>query len=46
MKAHRIKTPLATLRDWEQGRFKPPGAVLCLLNMLVKHPELVAELVA
>ncbi len=44
--ARRIKTPVATLRDWEQGRFAPPGAVLCLLKMLVNHPELAAELVA
>lgn len=44
--ARRIKTPVATLRDWEQGRFAPPGAVLCLLKMLINHPELAAELVA
>ena len=44
--ARRIKTPVATLRDWEQGRFAPPGAVLCLLKMLVNHPELAEELVA
>ena len=25
--ADRIHTPVATLRDWEQGRFAPPGAV-------------------
>jgi putative transcriptional regulator len=23
-----IKTPVSTLRDWEQGRFKPSGAVV------------------
>ena len=23
--AERIETPVATLRDWEQGRFAPPG---------------------
>ena len=42
--AERIGTPLATLRDWEQGRFEPPGAVLCLLRLIVKHPELSQEL--
>ncbi len=26
--AVRIGTPVATLRDWEQGRFAPPGAAL------------------
>ncbi|ABM59387.1 helix-turn-helix domain-containing protein [Verminephrobacter eiseniae] len=44
--AERIATPVATLRDWEQGRFVPPGGVLCLLRLLVKHPELSQELSA
>lgn len=44
--ALRIGTPLATLRDWEQGRFAPPGAVLCLLRLLIAHPELSGELAA
>lgn len=39
-----IKTPVATLRDWEQGRFKPNGVVICLLNILNKHPEIASEL--
>lgn len=42
--AARIDTPVATLRDWEQGRFSPPGAVLCLLKLLADHPKLSAEL--
>lgn len=42
--AERIGTPAATLRDWEQGRFTPPGAALCLLRLLVAHPKLSAEL--
>jgi putative transcriptional regulator len=42
--AQRIETPVATLRDWEQGRFAPPGGVLCLLRLIVKHPELSGEL--
>jgi len=44
--AERIATPVATLRDWEQGRFAPPGGVLCLLRLLIKHPELSQELSA
>lgn len=44
--AERIATPVATLRDWEQGRFTPPGAVACLLRLIVKHPELTHELTA
>ena len=42
--AELIKTPVATLRDWEQGRFKPNGVVICLLNILSKHPEIANEL--
>lgn len=42
--AELIKTPVATLRDWEQGRFTPSGAVLCLLKIINNHPELVEEL--
>jgi len=44
--ADRIGTPVATLRDWEQGRFTPPGGVLCLLRLLSAHPELARELEA
>jgi putative transcriptional regulator len=44
--ADSIETPVATLRDWEQGRFTPPGGVLCLLRLIVKHPELSQELKA
>ncbi|MCL2872415.1 MAG: helix-turn-helix domain-containing protein [Betaproteobacteria bacterium] len=42
--AERIGTPVATLRDWEQGRFAPSGAVTCLFRLIVKHPELTSEL--
>jgi putative transcriptional regulator len=42
--ADRISTPVATLRDWEQGRFAPPGGVVCLLRLIVRHPELAQEL--
>lgn len=41
-----IATPVATLRDWEQGRFAPPGGVLCLLRLIERHPDLVGELAA
>lgn len=44
--AERIGTPLATLRDWEQGRFAPPGAALGLMRLLAKHPGLMSELAA
>ncbi|MDD2774589.1 MAG: type II toxin-antitoxin system MqsA family antitoxin [Gallionella sp.] len=42
--ADRIATPVATLRDWEQGRFSPPGGILCLLRLLERHPDLSDEL--
>lgn len=43
-----IKTPVATLRDWdwEQGRFNPPGGVICLLKLIHDYPELKDELAA
>lgn len=41
-----IKTPVATLRDWEQGRYTPPGGVLCLLKIILNHPDLMTELEA
>lgn len=44
--ADKIATPVATLRDWEQGRFEPPGGVQCLLKLLSAHPELTRELEA
>jgi len=44
--AERIATPVATLRDWEQGRYSPPGGVLCLLRLIHNHPELLQELSA
>ena len=44
--AERINTPVATLRDWEQGRFAPPGGVLCLMRLIERHPELSGELAA
>lgn len=44
--ADRINTPVATLRDWEQGRFSPPGGVLCLMRLIHSHPELMRELEA
>ncbi len=44
--AERIATPVATLRDWEQGRFPPPGGILCLLRLIERHPDLAEELAA
>jgi putative transcriptional regulator len=44
--AERIATPVATLRDWEQGRFAPPGGVTCLMRLIERHPNLTDELLA
>ncbi len=40
--AELIDTPVATLRDWEQGRFKPPGSALVLCRIALKHPEVLS----
>jgi len=37
--AELIDTPVATLRDWEQGRFKPPGSVRVLCKIAIRDPE-------
>ncbi|NYT61896.1 helix-turn-helix domain-containing protein [Alcaligenaceae bacterium] len=42
--AERVATPVATLLDWEQGGFPPPGGVVCLLRLLAKHSGLTQEL--
>lgn len=44
--AERIATPVATLRDWEQGRFTPPGGIVCLMRLIERHPDLSNELAA
>jgi putative transcriptional regulator len=33
-----IGTPVATVRDWEQGRFKPPGSALVLCKIAIENP--------
>lgn len=41
--AQLIRTPVGTLRDWEQGRFSPPGSVMCLIKIADKRPEVIRE---
>ncbi|MDR2000553.1 MAG: helix-turn-helix domain-containing protein [Zoogloeaceae bacterium] len=43
--ARAINTPVATLRDWEQGRFPPPGTATVLARLITKHPQWTKELV-
>ena len=39
--AAKIGVPVATLRNWEQGRRYPTGPARVLLNVLAREPELV-----
>ena len=39
-----ICTPVSTLRDWEQGRFKPAGSTLLLCKIAIKDPELLLSI--
>lgn len=41
-----INTPVATLRDWEQGRYPSSGAVNCLMRLIISKPRIIDELVA
>ena len=34
-----IGTPVATVRDWEQGRFKPAGSALVLCKIAIENPD-------
>ncbi|MBK1840308.1 type II toxin-antitoxin system MqsA family antitoxin [Azospirillum sp. YIM B02556] len=44
--ADRFGFNLATLRDWEQGRYQPDIATQTLLFVIEREPELVANVVA
>jgi DNA-binding transcriptional regulator YiaG len=33
-----------TLCDWEQGRFNPPGSLMCLVEIANKRPEVIREI--
>lgn len=39
--ARQIGVPVATLRNWEQGRRRPDGPARVLLALLAKDPEIV-----
>jgi len=41
--ALKIGVPVATLRNWEQGRRYPTGPARVLLNVLARRPDLVME---
>ena len=35
-----INTPVATVRDWEQGRFPPAGSAIVLCKVAIKNPDM------
>ena len=37
--ARLLLTPVGTVRDWEQGRFAPPGSALLVARLAIEHPE-------
>ncbi len=41
--AERFQIPVATLRDWEQGRRKPDAASLAYLTVIEREPEAVVR---
>ena len=42
--AHALDVPVATIRDWEQGRRGPSGPALTLLRLLERDPVTMAQL--
>ncbi len=41
--AERFQIPVATLRDWEQGRRKPDAASLAYITVIEREPEAVVR---
>lgn len=41
--AGRFGFPVATLRNWEQGRREPEGPAKFLLRLIKKYPKLIAK---
>jgi putative transcriptional regulator len=44
--ARLLRTPVATVRDWEQGRFPPPGSALLVARLAREHPEVLKPYLA
>ena len=38
--------PVATIRDWEQGRKQPDSAAVTLIKVAQKHPEVLEDIAA
>jgi len=41
--SERYRIPIATLRDWEQGRHTPDGTTMAYLQVINREPELTAR---
>ena len=44
--AERYGLPVATLRDWEQGRRSPDRAAMVLMALIERKPKMVADTLA
>jgi len=44
--ARALDVPVATIRDWEQGRRRPSGPALTLLRLLERDPATLARLLS
>lgn len=44
--AERFHIPVASLRDWEQGRRMPDSATLAYLTVIEREPDMVARVLA
>jgi putative transcriptional regulator len=44
--AERYQLPVATLRDWEQGRVSPDRAAANYLRLIARDPAIVAAMIA
>jgi len=44
--AHALDVPVATIRDWEQGRRRPSGPALTLLRLLERDPATMTRLLS
>ncbi|MFC4725447.1 helix-turn-helix domain-containing protein [Glycocaulis abyssi] len=41
--AQRFRVPVGTLRDWEQTRVTAPDFAIAYVQVIARHPDMVAE---
>jgi putative transcriptional regulator len=44
--ARLLRTPVGTVRDWEQGRSSLPGSALLIAQMAIEQPEVLKPYIA